>query len=1101
MRATQLVTVMAMLFSCVLSTAQEPGVSRFSGRKLLQSVAPQNDKASTNRVPEDTKFLPQDAASAAAFPGFLAAKRTVAGLSSDSSGVYVVLEGEFDGKAGTDIAAVQGFGRINLMLNDGKGNYTASYGTTPSPLFNASSGDTADLNGDGLSDIVLTNSSTASINVYLNQGNAQFSAPVTYTTVRPLGVLGSQIIGSVKLGDVNGDGMQDMVFPVSYANSATGKTTLTFFTFLGDGHGNFGSPVVTAYTLSAFVYPAGGHSIELADMAHTSKLGAVLQLLYYSSSSGSYAMGLMLAPGNGDGSFGSASYGGQPIASTNLGKGTLSVRDFDNDGNQDILFADGASAIQIAYGNGDGTIKPPTVAIADVGVTASMTIGDFNNDGIPDVAALRSGLATIFAGIGNGTFNSTPLSQYTGGLVGVQPTYAADLDGDGNQDFIWIEPFYNQMSLYQGNGDGTFIASPAVSAANASASIPNNTQRATDFSVLGSGHFASTSRYDLLIEEGDHIDYGILQSQGAVKMSPVFTASQLNNVDFVEPLAVDLNGDGYSDVVMATLTGIKVALSKKDGTFSAPVNTTVPVSLGCVLGYGAAGDINGDGKQDLVIAYTGNAYCYASGSSPSGYAVLLGDGAGGFTSSTFTSFGSAVGLSRLADMNGDGQLDLVLVDLNYGTYNVSVLQGNGDGTFDVAHPHVAFHNASYRVNDARAVDVDGDGQQDLLMTYYGTGTSKSVAFYGGKGDFTFADPVALVSGATGPYLEVQDFNGDGLPDIAVNLASTSDRTLANLAVLINAGSGKFAAPQFYVTPTDASNDYNSMLFSGDFNGDGALDIVGGSGDGYVPSQLLLNQAGSSWQLSAQPGQSTEGYPVQLIAQTTGASNLTGSVKFSINGTLLGSGTVNAGIATYTASSLPAGTDIVTATYSGDTTHLPVNMAPLSLVVAAQPPSFTFAGSPGTVSVARGATASVMLTVTTNASFNGTVAFTCENLPENAYCSFASSSLQLNGAAAQSNQLNIATSASASRNHPSTFTSNGLMLAGIACLPLLWRRRRTLTACVTMLLFFTMVGCAGGSDTHKTPLGEAIVLVKATATLSSGAQQVQTISVPVTVTSR
>src|SRR5207302_408575 len=164
----------------------------------------------------------------------------------------------------------------------------------------------------------------------------------------------------------------------------------------------------------------------------------------------------------------------------------------------------------------------------------------------------------------------------------------------------------------------------------------------------------------------------------------------------------------------------------------------------------AVGDFNGDGNLDLAVANWGGTNGTVS--------ALLGNGDGTFQ----TAVNYAAGLNSISiavsDFNGDGKLDLVVA--NSGSTNISVLLGNGDGTFRPAVNYGA-ETAPYSV---AVGDFNDDGKLDVAVAnagsgYYQTGGNVSVLL--GNGDGTF-QPAINYSAGVGPYsVAVGDFNGDG----------------------------------------------------------------------------------------------------------------------------------------------------------------------------------------------------------------------------------------------------------------------------------------------------------------------------------------------------
>ena len=254
-----------------------------------------------------------------------------------------------------------------------------------------------------------------------------------------------------------------------------------------------------------------------------------------------------------------------------------------------------------------------------------------------------------------------------------------------------------------------------------------------------------------------------------------------------------------------------------------------------------AADLNGDGKADLVVVNSCGSSNACSGDGTVG--VLLNDGNGAFdTAVPYTTNGWLTQQVAIGDVNGDGKPDIVVVNQcasNPGTTscsttgNVAVLLGNGDGTFQAA---VTYDSGGYQSFAVAIADVNGDGKPDLLVVNYcgssnacsGDGT---VAVLLGNGDGTFQSSVTYDTGAAeSDAIAVGDVNGDGKPDLIVaNLCQVGTCDLegdesGSVSVLLGKGAGIFQQTANYVPDAIGTN----AVAVADVNGDGKLDIAASS---------------------------------------------------------------------------------------------------------------------------------------------------------------------------------------------------------------------------------------------------------------------------------
>jgi sugar lactone lactonase YvrE len=361
----------------------------------------------------------------------------------------------------------------------------------------------------------------------------------------------------------------------------------------------------------------------------------------------------------------------------------------------------------------------------------------------------------------------------------------ADFNGDGILDLAVSASNAGQVTLtiLLGNGDGTFTATTSPTVGHFPDSIA-----VADFNGDGIADLAVTSVDDNIVT--------ILLGRG----DGTFTAApNLDTVSIPQSIVTaDFNGDGIADLALVNGNSVLIFLGKGDGTFQGALST--PLSGIALLGL-AVGDFNGDGIADLAVTNS-----LESGT----VTILLGKGDGTFKASpmSFTTGPSPTGIA-VADFNGDGILDLTIADYDGSNNNgVTILIGNGDGTFQAP----AYYGPDTENRSLVVADFNGDGIADLAV---GEDWSATITILPGKGDGTFETAVNAVTNAflSSGYIVAADFNGDGIPDLAVPNQDTN----GSAAVLLTQPTQTATATVNSISPPGPGPHQVAASYPGDNN--------------------------------------------------------------------------------------------------------------------------------------------------------------------------------------------------------------------------------------------------------------------------------------------
>jgi len=542
----------------------------------------------------------------------------------------------------------------------------------------------------------------------------------------------------------------------------------------------------------------------------------------------------------------------------------------------------------------------PAVTYDSGGIApASVVVADLNGDGKPDLIVANSDAIGVLLGNGDSTFK--PAVSYTlgAGTSGLQSAVVADVNGDGKPDVLVAIRSANfgegGAGVLLGNGDGTFQA-PAV--------YDSGGQSAWSIAV---GDVNGDKKPDLMLANADSNSVGVLLGNGDGTFQPPENYDS-GGYSPRSVAAADINGDGKSDVLVADLCRsaaqcdgegvVGVLLSIGNGTFE-PMMTYDPGGSNSAFVVGA--DVNDDGKPDLVVANICGVVTAGVCGGPSTVGVLLGNGDGTFQPAV--TYNSGQGFARsaaVADVNGDGKPDVVVGSCCFNT--VSVLLGNGDGTFQRSE---TFDSGGEEPESVAVADVNGDARPDLVAANNGSNTAgvmlnntaigkfSSTSFVSSLNPSMYGQKVAwtaTVSSSTSvPPTGKVKFTWSGQ---TIGVVTLNSKGVAILSRSLNADTFPLKAG-----------------YSGDTNNLGSTSAV---------LNQVVQQTTSAAKLTASPNPSTVGQSVTFTAKISSPTvTPTGPVTFTMGMTTLGTAQLSGGKATFTTSTLPAGSNVIKVTYYGN----------------------------------------------------------------------------------------------------------------------------------------------------------------------------------------
>jgi len=479
--------------------------------------------------------------------------------------------------------------------------------------------------------------------------------------------------------------------------------------------------------------------------------------------------------------------------------------DFDGDGDLDVLAPTVLSVGNRLLRNMGSTFVDASSLLPPIpGGVRDLSVADFDGDGHVDVAMLVNDNLDVLWGTGGGLTLQQVLAS-----TGASTIDLVDFDGDGDPDLVSGR---NSVQLLQNLGGRQFARSTIVNEA---------------VSAVGEGDVDGDGRPDILFATTVSPDWVRCWRGGAGEvldapfhLGPRSPFANLSST----PFAGDVDGDGRTDLLIPTLSGLVVDHAIGDGSFAVTVSTAPVASGGPELPHLA--DLDLDGDLDLVIA------------EPTALRAYRNDGSGNFTRvlDVPTAYPATPGYddTRLGDVDGDGDLDLVRINSNY----MVLVRNLGACTF--AGPQIitsgSVSSPGIGIAAIDLLDLDGDGDLDVVCNFTQAGGGHQILTNNGSGVFTPVSSFAIDLGLEPWSLTHLDIDGDGDQDLFVG-SPISPRLLRN------DGAGVFTVlSATYLPPASTLTSIIANVLCADFDGDGDVDVFGiaNPSGGVYRAVLLIN---------------------------------------------------------------------------------------------------------------------------------------------------------------------------------------------------------------------------------------------------------------------
>lgn len=671
--------------------------------------------------------------------------------------------------------------------------FTSATAAAQPPAFRMSVGDmifggaesmvATDVDGDGLTDLVMPSGQQGVVVIFYGLGDGQFDFQRDFFT--------GNIPMAAAVADFDGDGLLDI--------ATADSTSSAISVILGTGNREFSfDPIISIPSICSGSGEACETEFDCPEGQTCDDRGV-----------GS-PNGMAVADVNGDGmpdlaivsgeaqgevavvfGIGAGGFAGAAPSPYITGAASRAVRiaDLDGNGSLDLVTAnrdDGTISVLLSAGSG---IFSPAVNYPAGQAPVDLTLADFNGDGNLDVAVANrnSDSFSLLLGDGEGAFG-TP-NPFPAGLF-PSAIASGDIDGDGHADVAVTNKLSYDVTIGFGDGQGGFFRRSFLA--------PTGPEGVAIVPLADGG----TPDVVLLGKSGESDNFSVLLAESERRFRGVETVRTGANPAGIA--SGDFTGDGLPDLVVSSS-------STTDMTFVRPLGGGSFDSLSVPAGGASFGvllaDLDFTGRPDLLFSVT------SEGGDELG--VAPADGKGGFGAVELYTVTDAAAAIEVGDLNEDGRLDVVLTQGE--NESLAVLLRTAEGGFEP--PSEIFlrplgEEDAFFPRDVTAADLDGDGHLDLSVAEYRDAGMLTILY--GRGDGTFELPaVNRPSGRRPLGVRAADLDNDGILDIL-----TANEDSSGLVIHRGLGGRDYAAPVLVSAGTTPAG-----MAMRDVNGDGILDVI------------------------------------------------------------------------------------------------------------------------------------------------------------------------------------------------------------------------------------------------------------------------------------